>query len=111
MAAFSVDVVGKPAGFIVKLSGRAGGPESEQLEEQLNRLVALKPQMIVVDMTGLEYLSSMGVSALIRLHRSMKEAGGKTALASVPDAMLKLLQSVKLDNLMPIYGKAADALP
>jgi anti-anti-sigma factor len=110
MAAFKVDVIAKPNGFVVAISGRAGGPECEALEEQFNKLVGLKPSLIVLDMNGLEYISSMGLSALIRLHRNMKETGGKVRMAAVPPVVLTLLQAAKLDNLIPIFMSTDQAL-
>lgn len=110
MSSFKVDVVGKPNGFVVHIIGRAGGPESEQLEEQLDKLVALKPALLVLEMSKLEYVSSRGLSVLIRVHRSMKEAGGKVRMAAVPTGVMQLLQSVKLDNLVPIFHTVEDAM-
>jgi anti-anti-sigma factor len=104
MAGFQVDITSIPGGYIVKPSGRAGGPESEHLEAELSNLFKLRPQMIVLDFSGLEYLSSMGVSALIRLHHGMKEIGGKVRMAAVPTPIMSLLQSARLDHLIPAFG-------
>jgi anti-sigma B factor antagonist len=99
-----------PAGYLVKASGRAGGPESEHFEEQLAGIVARKPALIVLDLSGLEYLSSMGISALIRLQRAMKEIGGKVRLAGVPAPIMTLFQAAKIDTLIPVFHTAEDAL-
>lgn len=109
MADFSIKASDFPMGYVVAVAGRAGGPESEHMEEELNRLVSMKPSIIVLDLSSLEYLSSMGVSALIRLNRSMKEAGGSVRLAAVPDSIMALLRAVRLDHLCPVFSTVAEA--
>lgn len=110
MAAFKVDIKSIPGGYVVKASGRAGGPEAEHLESELANLHALRPQMIVLEFSGLEYLSSMGVSALIRLQRGMKETGGKVRMAAVPAPIMSLFQAARLDTLIPAFHTLEEAL-
>lgn len=96
-------------GFVVRPSGRLGGPEGETLEAEFERLVALKPAMIVLDMSGTEMLSSRAISALIRLNRLLKESGGKARLAAVTAPIMALLKSVKLDDYIPVFISVDDA--
>ena len=90
-------------GFVVRPLGRIGGPEGETLNHELDRLVELKPSVIVLDMSRTDMLSSLAISGMIRLHKRLKETGGKARLAAVPANIMTLLQSVKLDNYIPVY--------
>lgn len=103
MAHPAINVVGFDKGYVVAPKGRIGGPEGETLEAEFERLAGLKPEVLVVDMAGVEMLSSRAISAMIRLHRLMKETGGKARLAAIPPAIHNLLKSVKLDDYIPVY--------
>lgn len=109
MAAYQTDVTNFEQGYVVRIVGRVGGPEGEMLEQQLDNLIALKPALMVLDLSATEFLSSRALSVLIRVNRMMKESGGKTRLAAVPPAVLQLLKSVKLDDLVPQYSTVDEA--
>lgn len=110
MSEFRVEAETHPRGVVVRLSGRAGGSEGERLEEHLSRLASAKPAVMVLDLSGLEFLSSMGVSALIRAHQSLKATGGRLRLAAVPPPILGLLEAVRLTSLAPAFGTVEEAL-
>jgi anti-anti-sigma factor len=99
----SIGVQSFDKGYIVRPAGRIGGPEGETLDSELERLVGLKPTYIVMDMSGTEMLSSRAISALIRLHKRLKEAGGKARLAAVPPAVMSVLALAKLDDYIPVF--------
>lgn len=110
MPGFSVEIKEIKGGFIVRPAGRAGAPESEHFEEHLTSLMRLQPSMIVLDLSGLEYISSMGISALIRLHGAMKAAGGRVRMAAVPAPIATLIAAARLDNLIPRFDSLDSAL-
>lgn len=110
MPALTVEVLNKPAGTVVRIAGRAGAPEAEHLEEQLVRIADLKPRRIVLDLAGLEFLSSVGVSALLRLHRVAKDNGADLRFAAASPTIRTLLRAVKLDALISMHDTVEDAL-
>lgn len=110
MSALSVSVAEQSGGTVVRIAGRAGAAESEHLEEQLSRLAGLKPSRLVLDLTGLEFLSSMGVSALLRLHREAKTHGVDLRFAGARTNIKDLLRAVRLDAIVPMHDGVEDAL-
>ena len=109
MAHPSINVETFSNGYIVKPAGRIGGPEGETLDNELERLVGLKPGVLILDMSATEMLSSRAISALVRLNRMMKESGGKARLAAVPPTIMNLLKSVRLDDYIPVFMSVDDA--
>ncbi len=65
---------------------------------------------MVLDMAGVTMLSSAALSALVRTGKRTGDAGAKFRLASVPEPTMKLMQSVRLDNLVPIFTDVSAAL-
>lgn len=95
-------------GFVVSLNGRIGGPEADSLQSELTRLEGLQPKVMILDMGGVSMLSSAALSVLVRT--SKKGASSHVRLASVPEPTMKLLQSVKLDTIAPIFATVDAAM-
>ncbi|MBL8744949.1 MAG: STAS domain-containing protein [Phycisphaerae bacterium] len=110
MSVLKVEATEQPGGTVVRIAGRAGAPEAEHLEEQLARIASLRPRRLVLDLAGLEFLSSMGVSALLRLHREAKNNGTDLRFASATPVVRELLRAVKLDAIVPMHARVEDAL-
>ncbi|MFV2119051.1 STAS domain-containing protein [Streptomyces sp. Act-28] len=64
---------------------------------------------LVLDLTGVTFCDSSGLSALIGAWHAAQGAGGSLGLAAVPDHLMRLLAMTGLDTVMSILP-AADAL-
>ena len=90
-----------------------GGIDSFNVHEflnQLQRLIEAGAQKLLIDCSRVGYVSSVGISALIRLHKRMAEQGGDVKLAAVQPALLRLLQLTRLTQVFHIYPTVDDAL-
>lgn len=101
---------GVAEGYVVSLSGRIGGPEAEGLESELDRLVELGPKVMVLDLAKATMLSSAALSAMVRTSKRMNGTGSRLCLAAVPEPTMKLLHSVRLDDLVPMFPSVEHAL-
>ncbi|MBL3671001.1 STAS domain-containing protein [Streptomyces sp. M2CJ-2] len=73
--------------------------------------ITLRPgQRLVLDLGGMEFCDSSGLSALIAAHNHAHAAQADFALASVPAHTLRTLRIVGLDQLFPICPDS-DAAP
>jgi anti-sigma B factor antagonist len=73
-----------------------------QLAEEIDRIVATKPSMVAVDLSGLELIDSSGVAALVKLYKGVRGHGGAVAIRGARDqplAIFKLLRMDKVFNL------------
>lgn len=64
---------------------------------------------VIVDCGALGYMSSVGLTALIRLHKRASERGGQVKLANVGRALTRLLQITRLDQVFPSYASVDEA--
>ncbi|MET9361654.1 STAS domain-containing protein [Streptomyces sp. NPDC006632] len=72
--------------------------------------IALKPgQRLVLDLGGMDFCDSSGVSALIASHNHAQAAQAHLALAAVPANTLRVLRIVGLDQIFPLYPDSATA--
>lgn len=65
---------------------------------------------LVVDMSGVTMLTSVGLGALVTLHNRCREAKGKMALYGLQGTIVELLKITKLERLFPIAKDREAAL-
>ena len=82
----------------------------QQFLNELQRLIESGAKHLLVDCTRLGYISSFGITTLIRLHKRMSERGGNVKLASVHGPLVRLLEITRLDQVFQIYPTVEDAL-
>src|SRR5688500_6476790 len=90
--------------LIIRADGGLNASTSEQFIQELERLIDAGLSKIIVDCTGLSYISSYGLGVLIRLHKRLANRGGDVKLAGIDSALIKLLSLVKLDQMFSIYS-------
>ncbi|WP_055495061.1 STAS domain-containing protein [Streptomyces sp. TP-A0356] len=65
---------------------------------------------LILDLSGVGFCDSAGLSALIGIWHGAQEAGGSLALAAVPDRLMRMLTLTGVDSLLPHYPSTTDAL-
>ena len=75
---------------------------SAELKGEFLLLCKPKVDMLVVDLNGVEFCDSSGLSALLIADRKMKEHGGKVKLTNVHKKVLALLKISMLDRVFDI---------
>src|SRR4051794_10482062 len=102
----------------------------EQLGNQTSRVIPvgrwdtqaaaiLRPQLasltegggrIIIDMSEVEYLASMGIGSLLLTARSAMQTGGRLVLVAPRPAVADVLTKAKIDDIIPILSDLNDAL-
>ena len=94
---------------LVKLSGEADVTNSDALREVLDTEVAKLPRSLIIDLSGLRFMDSSALHALLRVNRSLDRQGGVLALVSPQPAVAKILRLTTADRLIPVFGSVAEA--
>lgn len=63
---------------------------------------------LIIDMSGIHYMDSSGVGALVAGHKKMKTQGGKFALLKINEDVLNILKLATLDQFFTIYFQESD---
>jgi anti-sigma B factor antagonist len=92
---------------IVSLVGEFDLSSKDQLWESLSE--AIPYDVAIVDLTGVSYIDSTGLSCFVILRKRIAEHGGIVALVNPPATILKLLQVCGFDKIFPIYDSLATA--
>ena len=70
---FRVEVRAEGRAMVLTLAGELDLASSPALEEELGKLG--DPEFLIVDMRGLEFIDSTGLSVLVKAHQGAQEAG------------------------------------
>lgn len=78
---------------IVPPQGRLDTNSAPEVEKALTDHIERGEQKIVLDLSGLEYISSIGLRVILKTAMSMTRNGGRMALSGGNDQILQMLQS------------------
>jgi anti-anti-sigma factor len=91
------------------LRGRLDTLTTPQLEEALAAVLgAPEVASLVLDVEGLEYVSSAGVRCVIRAHRTLGARGGQVAIVNPQPAVRRVFEIVKALPPELIFGSEAE---
>ena len=96
--------------LILRADGGIDGHNVQEFLNQLQRLIEAGARNLVVDCSGLGYISSFGITTLIRVHKRMAECGGDVKLAAVQPPLFRLLEITRLNEVFHSYPSVEDAL-
>jgi anti-sigma B factor antagonist len=93
----------------VILRGRLDTTGADAIDLKFNAVAGSK-RAIVVDLSNVSLLTSLGIRVLLLGARAVKSKGGKLVILS-PDAnVLAVLQTAKTDTLIPIFDDRKAAI-
>ena len=82
----------------------------ELVAGELEKLAAAPKKGVVVDLSSLKFLASIGIRALFRSAKVVKERGGRMVLVvGTNSAVVMSLEATGVNNLIPIFKSSAEA--
>ncbi|MDX9992714.1 MAG: STAS domain-containing protein [Anaerolineales bacterium] len=96
---------------LITVTGRVDSATAPKLSEALETIANAGRFKIVIDMTGLSYMSSAGFRALIAAQRNCKRYNrGEVVFASVPANIHSALELAGFTSLFQIYPDVTSAV-
>lgn len=94
----------------INLSGRMDIEGVSQIEIKFTGMCAAPRMAVVVDMSGVPYMSSIGIRALLMNSKAVSGRGGKFVLLSPAPNVKDVLVSSSIDTLITICSNLTEAL-
>lgn len=94
----------------VALSGRLDVDGVGAVELPLTVATVTRHKPAVVDMTGVEFLGSLGIGLLVRCAVSLQRSGAKFVLFGCQPLVKKTIETAKLTSVLPIADTETAAL-
>jgi len=95
---------------VVALAGEVDAASVGAMRDCVEDLAAGGRVHQVLDLSGVEFLDSSGLGALVALRRRLEEDGGALVLACDNEIVLRLLRLTSLDTVLTVYPTLAEAL-
>ena len=92
----------------VELHGELDLSTVGKVEEELRRIEADAPPVLVVDMSGLSFLDSSGLRCLVRADERARETDRRLVLVRGPDAVQKVFEITRLEERLEFVGDASE---
>lgn len=88
---FNVEVNRDDHGVVVRVRGELDLATSPVLEATLGRADAAAAERVTIDLRGVSFMDSTGLSVLVKAQRHATESGQQLAVAAGNDQVLRLL--------------------
>ena len=110
-APFECRVAETTWGVLLRLEGEAGVHAVDRMPFilMLMRLVARRPPLVVVDLSGVTFFSSFAMGALVGFSRDLGRWGGRVKLAGIPPLICESLKTSRLHTLFEICAAVEEA--
>ncbi|MFG2356424.1 STAS domain-containing protein [Streptomyces sp. NPDC048521] len=98
-------------GPVLHVAGELDYDRAAALRRQVEHLVLAPGQRLTLDLSGLEFCDSTGITALLAARHHAETAGADIVLAAVPPGLLRTLTIVGLDQIFTLHadGDAPEA--
>ncbi|MFO7662245.1 MAG: STAS domain-containing protein [Chloroflexota bacterium] len=94
---------------LVTVSGRIDSSNAAEFDAVLKE-VAERKQNVVLDLGGVDYISSAGLRAIVALLRETKKHRGDVRLANPSERVVEVLSLAGLDSLFQVYDSQTSAV-
>lgn len=95
---------------LISIVGRIDSSNASDLEEAFQKLADDGRYRLVADLSGIKYMSSAGLRALVAALRENKKHNGDLRIANPSERMEEVLNLAGLDTVFDIYEDTVSAV-
>ncbi len=89
--------------------GRLGQEEADKLCEKITPHLAEGVSRLMLDLSGVDYMTSSALGVIILLLQKVRSAGGRMAIAAPLERIHLLLEVAGLNQLLALYRSRIEA--
>jgi anti-anti-sigma factor len=94
----------------ITLAGRLDIPGTDAIATRFSALCASAERRVVVDLLAVNFLSSIGIRALVGNAKAQQQRGGRMVLVvGAESTVMKTLETTGIDALIPMFTDSAEA--
>lgn len=94
----------------ITLSGRLDNEGTDTVSARLMELIEAPKKGVVVDLSGVRFLASVGIRVLIASAKRVQERGGKMVVVVAPGSVVAMsLEATGVDALIPVFTDGREA--
>jgi anti-sigma B factor antagonist len=101
MAPFEVSRSNEATTLVVR--GSLDINSAPALSEEIDKIVATRPNKVVVDLATLDLIDSSGVAALVKLYKGIRNVEGTFQVTGARDQPLAIFKLLRMDKVFGIF--------
>jgi anti-sigma B factor antagonist len=91
--------------LVLELTGKIlGGPESEGIRRELDRILQLGAIKLLVNLSGVPWMNSAGLGILLSGYSRLRDRGGRMGFCGVQERVREILETTKLVTVLEIFA-------
>lgn len=94
---------------IICLRGRLDAVSAPELREEFREFIASGHNRLVLDLAGVSFIDSSGISVIITLLKAATAQGGDVVVAKLTPSVKTLLELTRLNNVFRAYDDVDSA--
>ncbi len=95
---------------VLSVHGRVDTSTAPELEQAINKQIGDGNRKILLDFSGVNYISSGGLRVLLATAKKLKNPGDKFGLCCLAPEVLKILKLTGFTSIFSIYPSEGEAL-
>jgi len=95
--------------YSVELKGPIDSKTYQELEQELNEITNENTKAVILDMSGVDYESSMGVKVVITAKKSLERKKASFAMVDLQPQVKKVFDMLKILPMFDIFDDAPEA--
>jgi anti-sigma B factor antagonist len=107
---FQVRIENVPSAILVRVRGSINLLQAGKLQNRLQAVTAQRPALVVVDLSEVPFVSSLGLGVLVELRRAVVRSGGQVVVAGLQKAVREVFSASRLEWLFLIVPHVGDVL-
>ena len=96
--------------IILRMSGRLDSASAPILDTKLSRLIDENHLYLLLDFSGVDYLSSAGIRVLLSAEKRLKAKKGFLLLFSLEEEVEEIIKMAGFDRIFHIFSSEKEAL-
>lgn len=104
MSALSTFIERQDQVTIVTLRGSADMESAHEVEACLAEALANKPKVLVLELSGLNYMNSLTIGTFMKAHQMLKPTGGRVCIVNPSAYAQGVIKATKSDVVLKIHA-------
>jgi anti-anti-sigma factor len=96
--------------WVVKLEGRLDISNSSQFEQECMQWIEQGQRRFILDLGGLEYISSAGLRSILAATKKLKAQNGSLSLCSLSGLVEEVVTVSGFDNILRVFPDVTQAM-
>jgi anti-anti-sigma factor len=98
----------RPFSRTVHLEGRLNNDTVAALDDELTKIIDSPATVVVFDLAGLDYISSVGLRSIVRIRKAMAARSGQVLLVNLQPQIQKVFEIVKAADIAAVFASVQE---